>query len=178
MKRNHSRHPRAMRSKPESRLLWRYMHAIFVQTYWSLRLRYWLWNERRILAKLHRVRVVASHVSLLHGREPGHGLPSEESPLIAEVDRDLRFQRLLSADAGSFIPAATGEPYSEVQELLREDARKALAERETRLIAEYDALFVASVRIQFPSRASTTESLLSFPKRSTRDSSTVNEPRT
>jgi len=126
------------------------MHAIFVQTYWSLRLRYWLWNERRILAKLHRVGVVASHVSLLHGREPGHGLPAEESPLIAEVDRELRFQLLLSADAGSFIPAATGEPYSEVQELLREDARKALAERETRLIAEYDALFVASVRIQFP----------------------------
>jgi len=153
------------------------MHAIFVQTYWSLRLRYWLWNERRILAKLHGVRVVASHVSLLHREEPGHGLPSEESPLIAEVDRDLRFQRLLSADAGSFIPAATGEPYSE-QELLREDARKTLAERETRLIAEYDALFLASVQIQFPSRASTTESLLSFPKRSTRDSSTVNEPRT
>ena len=178
MKRNHSRHPRAVRSKPEPRLLWRHMHAIFVQTYWSLRLRFWLWNERRILAKLHRVRVVASHVSLLHGREPGHGLPSEESPLIAEVDRDLRFQRLLSADAGSFIPAATGEPYSEVQELLREDARKALKERETQLIAEYDALFVASVRIQFPSRASTTESLLSFPKRSTRDSSIVNEPRT
>jgi hypothetical protein len=173
--RNHSRHPRAVRSKPESRFLWRYMHAIFVQTYWSLRLRYWLWKERRILAKLHRVRVMAS---LPQRREPGEGLPPEESPLIAEVERGLRFQSLLSANAGSFIPAATGEPYSEVQELLREDTRKALAERETRLIAEYDALFVASVRIQFPSRASTTDSLPSFRKGSTRDSSTVNEPRT
>ena len=178
MKRNHSRHPRTVRPKPESRLLWSYMHAIFVQTYWSLRLRYWLWNERRILATLYRVRVVASHVSLLHRREPGHGLPSEESPLIAEVDRELRFQRLLSVDAGSLIAAAAGAPYSEMQELLREDARKALAERETRLIAEYDALFVASVRIQFPRRTSATESLLSFPKGSTRASSRVNERRT
>lgn len=178
MKRNHSRHPPAVRSKPESRLLWRYVHATFVQTYWSLRLRYWLWNERRILAKLHRVRAVASHLSLFHKGEPGHSLSAEESPLIAEVDRELRLQRLLPADVGSFIAAAAGQPYSEAQELLREDARKALAERETRLIAEYDALFVASVRIQFPSRVSTTESLLSFPKGSTRDSSTVNEPRT
>ena len=144
------------------------MHAIFVQTYWSLRLRYWLWNERRILAKLDRLRVVSNHVSLLHGGETEHHLPVEESQLIAEVDQELQFRRLLSLGAGSVIHAATGE----------EAVRKALAERETRLIAEYDALFLASVRIQFPSRASTTESLLSFPKGSTRDSWTVDEPRT
>ncbi len=178
MKHNHSRRPRAVRPKPESRLLWSYMHAIFVQTYWSLRLRYWLWNERRILAKLDRLRVVSNHVSLLHGGETEHHLPVEESPLIAEVDQELQFRRLLSLGAGSVIHAATGEPHPEVQELLKEAVRKALAERETRLIAEYDALFLASVRIQFPSRASTTESLLSFPKGSTRDSWTVDEPRT
>ena len=75
VKHNHSQHPRAMRSKPESRLLWRYMHAIFGQTYCSLRLRYWLWNERRILTKLHRMRAVASRASLLHGSRTGPGLP-------------------------------------------------------------------------------------------------------
>ena len=178
MKRNHSRHPRSVGSKPECRLLWSYMHAIFLQIYWSLRLCYWLWNDRRILAKLRRVGVVAGHVSLLHRRETEHYPRAEESPLIADVDQELRFWRLLSADAGSFIDAATGEPYPEGKERLKEAARKALAERETRLIAEYDALFLASVRIQFTNRAPTTESLLSFPRGSTRDSSAVNEPRT
>ena len=178
MKRNHSRHPCAVRSKPKFRLLWSYMYAIFVQTYWSLRLRYWLWNERRVLAKLHNVAVVGGHVSLLRKKDTAHYLPAEESPLIAEINEELRLQSLLSADAGSFSNAATGKACPEMQERLKETTRKALAERETRLIAQYDALFLASVRIQFTGRASTTESLLSFPGGSTRDSSAVNEPRT
>jgi hypothetical protein len=78
-----------------------------------------------------------------------HRLPAEGWPSIAEVDEEVRFQSLLSADPRSSIKAAIGEPCPERQELLKEAGRKALAERETRWIAEYDAQFLASMRIQF-----------------------------
>lgn len=178
----HSQHLPAVRSKPTLQLLFRYVHAILIQAYWSLRLQHRLWNESRILAKLQRVGVVPSQVSLLHRRETGHCLPVEGASLIAEVDEELRFQLLLSAGSGSCIKAATGELYPESsreeQGVLKEAAGKVLAEREARLIAEYDAHFLASMRIQCTSQASTMESLRSFPERSIRDSQAVNKRRT
>lgn len=52
MTQNHSRHPRAMRSKPKLRLLCSYVHAMIAQTYWSLRLRYWLFRLLWVLRLL------------------------------------------------------------------------------------------------------------------------------
>jgi hypothetical protein len=180
---DHSRHLPAVRSKPTPQLLFRYVHAMLVQAYWSLRLHQWLWNERRILAKLQRVGVVPSQVSLLHWGETGHCLPGKGVSLIAKVEEELRFKRLLSVGSRSCIKAAAGEScpgesYSEEQELLKEAAAKVRAEREARLIAEYDAHFLASMRIQFTSRAPTTESLLRLPGGWTSDSSAVTGPRT
>jgi hypothetical protein len=105
-----------------------------------------------MLAKLRRVRIVEEHVSLRHRRETERCLPPEESLVIADVDQEMRFRRSPFADVGRLINAAIGKPHPEVQQFLKEDARETLAERETRLIAEYDALFLASVRIQFTSR--------------------------
>jgi hypothetical protein len=115
---------------------------------------------------------------LLRWRETGHCPPAEGPSLIAEVEEELRFQRLLSVGLGSCIKAADGESYPEEPGVLKESAGKVLAEWEARLIAEYDAHFLASMRIQFTSRAPTTESLLRFPGGSTRNSSAVTGLRT
>lgn len=179
---DHSRHLPAVRSKPTLQLWFRYVHALFVQAYWSLCLRQSLWNESRILAKLQRVGVGPSQVSRLHWGETGDCLPAEGASLIAGVEEELRFQRLLCAGSRSCIKAAAdescpGESYPEEQEVLKEAAGKVRAEREARLIAEYDAHFLASMRIQFTSRAPTTESLLRLPG-GAGDSSAVTGPRT
>jgi hypothetical protein len=147
------------------------VHVILLHIYRSTRLHYWLWNERRLLVKLHSVGVAPVQVRLPHGRETEDRLPAEELPLIAEVNKEIGFQRLPFADdSGSFIKAATGEPYPEARELLKEARRKTLVERETQWIAGYDAHFLASMRIQFTSQASPTESLRSFQRGPTRDS--------
>jgi hypothetical protein len=117
-----------------------------------------------MLAKLHSVGV--------------HRLPAEGWPLIAEVEEDVGFQSLLSADPRSSTKRRPVNRISKGQELLEEDARKPVAERETQRIAEYDAYFLASMRIKYTSQASTRESLRSFPGDSFRDCRADNERRT
>jgi hypothetical protein len=128
--------PRPVRSESEPRLFCRYLHAICVQAYWSLRLHYWLRQEKRALAKLQSVGIVHGAGSL-----PG---PAEEATLINEVAEKLRFQPLLFGDGTGFMKSI-GKSCPSQQVLA---AYKALAGRKTQLIAEYDAHFLASIRIK------------------------------
>jgi hypothetical protein len=132
--------PRPVGSQPEPRLFCRYVHAICVQTYWSLRLHYWLWQEKRALAKFQDVGIVLGADSLPH--------PAEEATLIAEITAELRFQPLLFGDGTRFVKSMIGKACPGEQVLPGRAARKALAEWKTQLIAEYDAHFLASVRIK------------------------------
>lgn len=176
--RNHSQHLCGV--QPKLRLWCRYVHAILLQIYRSTRLHYWLWNERRLLVKLHSVGVAPVHVSLPHGKETELRIPAEKLPVIAEANeanKEIEFQRLLFADSGSFIKAPTGDPFSEAQELLKE-VSKTFIERERQWIAGYDAHFLASMRIQFHQSGINRGIARTFERGPTRDSLAVNERRT
>jgi len=175
---NPSRHLRAVRSKRKIRIVWRYWQVLVVRAYRSLCLRYWLWNGRKILARLRSVGVAPGHLSSLQRIETEQCPRNEGSPLIAKVDEDVQFQGLLSADSRGFIKTATGERFPLEQELRKDSERNAPAERQRRWIAEYDTYFLASMRIQFTGGVPTTESPLNFLGDSTRDSSAVERPGT
>jgi len=57
---------------------------------------------------------------------------------------------IIVGDGTNLIKALCGELRLEDQPLSCETALKALAEREAQLIAEYDAHFLASIRIKSP----------------------------
>lgn len=145
MTRNPSRHLRAVRSKRKIRIVWRYWHVLVVRAYRSLRLRYWLRNERKILARLRSVGVAPGHLTSLPRIETEPCPANEGPPLIAKVDEDVRFQGSLSADSQGFIKAATGKRFPVEQELRKDSERNPPAERQTPWIAEYDAYFLASM---------------------------------
>jgi hypothetical protein len=125
-----------------------YVREIFDRTYWLLRMHYWLWREKQSLAKLQSVGVVLG----VDRAVPWQGIPQNPSlgapTFVTEAAEHLRLQPLLLGDGENFIEAMCGEPRPDDQLITSEIARKELMEREARLIAEYDAQFLASIRIK------------------------------
>jgi hypothetical protein len=118
-----------------------YMRGIFGRTCWSLRMRYWLWQEKRTLARLKSLLL-----GLLPHQDAAH--VSSFGTCIPEVAGDLRSPPRWFADGNNLIEALWGERSLEDQSVCHENPRRTLTEREARLIAEYDAHFLASTRIK------------------------------
>jgi hypothetical protein len=124
-----------------------YVRETFGRTYWLLRMHYWLWREKQTLARLQSLRVVLG----MDRPIPWQGIQvrsSGEPTFVTEVAEPLGLQPFLLGDGENLIEAMRGEPNPADQRITSETARKALAEREARLIAEYDAQFLASIRIK------------------------------
>jgi hypothetical protein len=123
-----------------------HMREIFGRSWWLLRMHYWLWREKRSLAKLQSLDVArgVDRPVLWQGTQQSSSLG--EPTLVTELAEQLRLQPFLLGDGESFIEAMCAAPRPDDQPT--SDARKELMEREARLIADYDAQFLASIRIK------------------------------
>jgi hypothetical protein len=125
-----------------------YLREIFGRTWWLLRMHYWLRREKQLLAKLQSldvVRGVNRSIPAIGTRQsPSLGEPK----VVTELAERLRWQPFLLGDGENFIEAICREPRLDDQVITSETVRKALVEREAQLIAEYDAQFLASIRIK------------------------------
>jgi hypothetical protein len=134
-------------TKLNSRFLSRFMPAFPVQIYWSIRMHCWLWKEKHRLARLQKLGVMPGAGRLASGGAV-YFSPAEEAALIADVAKELRLQPLLFGDGKSLIKALSGKECPGANVADRHDAHQTPAGREAQLIAQYDAHFLASVRIK------------------------------
>ncbi len=125
-----------------------YVRGIFGRTYWSIRMRYWLWRERRTLTRLESFSLLL-RADRLPSRE-GIAVSPSFGRCIPEVAAYFRLQHILIGDGNNGTKPRSGELNQEDQSLGRENVRRVLTEREAELIAEYDAHFLASIRIKSP----------------------------
>jgi len=124
------------------------MREIFGRTWWWLRMHYWLWREKQMLATLQNLGVALG----VDRPVPCQGIsqrPSLGEPtVVTELAEQLQLQPFLFGDSDKFIAAVCGEPIPGDRLITSETTRKELMEREARLIADYDAQFLASIRIK------------------------------
>jgi hypothetical protein len=123
-----------------------YVREIFGRAWWLLRMRYWLWREKRTLAKCLGVMPGAERPFLWQGipQRPSLGEPA----FVTELAEQLRLHPFLLGDSETFIEAMGSKTRPEDDLSTSETARNELMERQARLIADYDAPFLASIRIK------------------------------
>jgi len=126
------------------------LRSIFGRTCWALRMHVWLWRENRALARLQSRSVVLIADRLRSRESTPSSLFLGDPTFITEMAKPLQLQSLLFGDGQSFIRAVGGEAPLDEHCFGCETPKSSLEEQEADLIAEYDADFLASIRIRPP----------------------------
>ena len=126
------------------------LRSILGRTHWSLRMHFWLWRENRALTRLQSRNVVLIADRLRSRQSTPNNLFLGDPTFITEMAKPLQLQSLLFGDGQSFIRGVAGEVPLDKHLLGCETPKRSLEEQEADLIAEYDADFLASIRIKPP----------------------------